>query len=137
VLANSPFFAAVCREQLLEAPTKRIDLPEEIPEVFSSILEYLYKGDYYPRLVHDKRRNAYELEDTAGHGGPETTVYHPILQQLILKVHTMALYHGVPLLTARRTRSSIARPTAMGLKSSSASRCASKVFSQASSARLS
>ena len=26
------------------------------------MLEYLYKGDYYPRLLHNKRRNTWELE---------------------------------------------------------------------------
>jgi len=34
----------------------------------------LYKGDYYPRLVHNKKRNAWELE--TGEGGSESTVFH-------------------------------------------------------------
>jgi len=49
------------------------------PEIFSSILEYLYKGDYYPRLLHDKRRNTWQLEDASdgqGRGSVESTVYH-------------------------------------------------------------
>ena len=38
------------------------------------MLEYLYKGDYYPRLIHNKKRNAWELE--TGEGGSESTIYH-------------------------------------------------------------
>ncbi|KLU91446.1 hypothetical protein MAPG_09966 [Magnaporthiopsis poae ATCC 64411] len=64
VLCQSPFFAALCQEQYLEAQSKRIALPEEEPEVFSGVLEYLYKGDYYPRLLHNKHRNSWELEDS-------------------------------------------------------------------------
>lgn len=61
----------------MDPATKRISLPDEEPEVFSSVLEFLYKGDYFPRLVHSKRRNSWELE-TAGNeeqGGAESTVY--------------------------------------------------------------
>lgn len=38
-------------------------MPDEQPEILSCVLEYLYKGDYYPRLMHNKRRNTWELED--------------------------------------------------------------------------
>jgi len=72
VLSLSPFFQAACRGQFLEANTRRIDLPDEDPLVFSCVLEYLYKGDYYPRLLHDKRRNSWLLEDAQvqpNHGG--------------------------------------------------------------------
>jgi hypothetical protein len=66
VLCASPFFEAACRGQFLEAQqnSKRIALPDEEPEVFSAVLEYLYKGDYYPRLLHNKHRNSWELEDS-------------------------------------------------------------------------
>jgi hypothetical protein len=64
VLCQSPFFEVLCRHQYLEAQSKRIALPEEEPEVFSAVLEYLYKGDYYPRLLHNKHRNSWELEDS-------------------------------------------------------------------------
>jgi len=75
VLAASPFFAAASRGQFRsEAQSKRIDLPDEEPEIFSCVLEYLYKGDYYPRLIHNKRRNSWELEDAAGRSpNPENT----------------------------------------------------------------
>lgn len=42
VLCLSPFFAAVCRGKFLDAQSKRIELPDEEPEIFSCILEYLY-----------------------------------------------------------------------------------------------
>lgn len=53
-----------------------------MPEIFSCVLEYLYKGDYYPRLLHNKRHNSWELEDAqdtrklGGHGSTASTVFH-------------------------------------------------------------
>ncbi|KAJ3948619.1 uncharacterized protein N0V96_002878 [Colletotrichum fioriniae] len=44
VLFQSPFFEAACRGQFFESQSKRISLPDEEPEIFSSVLEYLYKG---------------------------------------------------------------------------------------------
>ncbi|KAL8710134.1 MAG: hypothetical protein Q9220_005217 [cf. Caloplaca sp. 1 TL-2023] len=91
VLSHSPFFAAICRGQYLESSTKRVNLPEELPEIFSSVLEYLYKGDYYPRLLHNKRRNIWELEDTENNNNnakgsnAESTVYHQDSGQVLLK----------------------------------------------------
>ncbi|KAL9614223.1 MAG: hypothetical protein Q9167_001311 [Letrouitia subvulpina] len=89
VLARSPFFAAITHGQFLESTSKRVVLPEESPEVFSSVLEYLYKGDYYPRLLHNKRKNAWELEDSEGDNGisatVEATVDHALYQQTLLK----------------------------------------------------
>jgi len=84
VLCMSPFFSTVCRGKFLEAQSKRIDLPDEEPEIFSCVLEYLYKGDYYPRLLHNKRRDSWELEDAVrspnpenegGRGSVEATIY--------------------------------------------------------------
>lgn len=63
VLRQSPFFEAALRGSCFEAQSKRISIPDEEPEVFSAVLEYLYKGDYYPRLLHNKQRNSWELED--------------------------------------------------------------------------
>jgi len=95
VLASSPFFAAACRSQFRsEAQSKRIDLPDEEPEIFSCVLEYLYKGDYYPRLIHNKRRNSWELEDavkspnpenTGGRGSVEATAYISSVGEHLLK----------------------------------------------------
>lgn len=64
VLCQSPFFHRILRGTYFDAQSKRISLPEEEPEVFSAVLEFLYKGDYYPRLLHNKPRNSWELEDS-------------------------------------------------------------------------
>lgn len=70
VLCQSSFFDAACRGQFHDVQGKRISLPDEEPEVFSAVLEYLYKGDYYPRLIHNKYRNTWELEDSADQRSP-------------------------------------------------------------------
>lgn len=86
VLCLSPFFAAACRGQFFESASKRISLPDEEPEIFSSVLEYLYKGDYYPRLVQNKRKNTWELEaEDGGAGNVESTVYHHGVDGELLK----------------------------------------------------
>ncbi|KAI9853108.1 MAG: hypothetical protein M1838_001609 [Thelocarpon superellum] len=86
VLCLSPFFAAACRGQFHEAHARRIDLPDEEAEIFSSVLEYLYKGDYYPRLSYNKRRDTWELEDGgAARGSVESTVHHNGVGGLLLK----------------------------------------------------
>ena len=87
VLCLSPFFQQACRGQFMEAQSKRITLPDEEPEIFSSVLEYLYKGDYYPRLVLNKRRNTWEIETNEETGGPavESTVYHHGVEGELLK----------------------------------------------------
>ncbi|KAI1467689.1 uncharacterized protein F4812DRAFT_430506 [Daldinia caldariorum] len=96
VLCQSPFFERVCRDQYLEAQNKRISLPDEEPEIFSAVLEYLYKGDYYPRLVQNKHRNSWELEDAvrssdpsennrAGRGAVEATMHVSSVGQHLLR----------------------------------------------------
>lgn len=90
VLSLSPFFSAIIRSQFLESVSKRITLPDETPEIFSSVLEYLYKGDYYPRLLHNKRADRWELEPNdddpmTGRGAVESTVYCRAAGQQLLK----------------------------------------------------
>ncbi|KAK4215263.1 hypothetical protein V8F33_003868 [Rhypophila sp. PSN 637] len=90
VLCLSPFFSAVLQNQMMDSQTKKISLPDEEPEIFSSVLEYLYKGDYYPRLVHNKKRNSWELEeqpveDPAGGSRSESTIYHQGVDGELLK----------------------------------------------------
>lgn len=88
VLCVSPYFSACCRGQFFESHTKRINLPNEQPEILSSILEYLYKGDYYPRLMHNKRRDTWLLEDTDTTGSrpsAESTIINQADGTLILK----------------------------------------------------
>jgi hypothetical protein len=93
VLSHSPMLAAACQDMFFEANARRINLPDEEPEVFSCVLEYLYKGDYYPRLLQDKRRNTWMLEGAVESpkiggrvgGGVEATVYHQGVGDLILR----------------------------------------------------
>lgn len=85
VLCISPFFQSVLQNQIMDSQNKKISLPDEEPEVFSSILEYLYKGDYYPRLIHDKKRNTWELEPTGDDGRCEATIHHHGVDGELLK----------------------------------------------------
>lgn len=91
VLCHSPFFAAACQEQFFDGNDRRILLPDEEPEIFSCVLEYLYKGDYSPRLVHDKRRNTWMLEGAVespkmgGRGNPDATIFHTGVGDVILR----------------------------------------------------
>jgi len=97
VLSFSPFFALACKDQFF-ANDRRVFLPDEEPEVFSCVLEYLYKGDYSPRLVHDKRGNAWMLEGQGettpkigGRGGQQAstaataTIFHSGVGDVILR----------------------------------------------------
>lgn len=88
VLSHSPFFSDFLRGQFFQSTNKRIDLPDEEPEVFSSILEYLYKGDYSPRMTYDKKRHSWALEDDgASNGGSEAvvnTAAGPVLKATVL-----------------------------------------------------
>jgi hypothetical protein len=94
VLGHSPVLASACRERFFDGNDRRIFLHDEEPEIFSCILEYLYKGDYSPRLMHDKRRDTWMLEgDTespkiGGRGpqaNPSATIFHSGLGDVILR----------------------------------------------------
>ncbi|KAL4884542.1 hypothetical protein BJY04DRAFT_10303 [Aspergillus karnatakaensis] len=89
IICVSPFFATACaRAQALDpSHGRRVTLPEEQPEVFSCILEYLYRGDYYPRLVHNERRDTWELENTPIKDGQTdgATIYLPAAGTEILR----------------------------------------------------
>ncbi|KAF2024767.1 hypothetical protein EK21DRAFT_104446 [Setomelanomma holmii] len=95
VLSHSPFFADMLRGQFFESSAnRRIDLPDEEPEVFSCILEYLYKGDYYPTLTFDKRRATWMLEGAVSSPDPnrtdrgcsvEPTLFHSGVGDVILR----------------------------------------------------
>ncbi len=62
LLCQSSFFHNTLRGQYPEAQqTKRVALPDQEPEMLPSVLGYLYKGDYL-HLVHNKRRNSWELD---------------------------------------------------------------------------
>jgi len=87
-LSHSPYLQLACQGQFYQTANKRIDLPDEDPEVFSSVLEYLYKGDYYPRMEYDKKRNSWYLEDGGNGHAPNEAVLQsstgPILKDTII-----------------------------------------------------
>jgi hypothetical protein len=94
VLSHSPFFAELLQAQFFTCSSRRIDLPSEEPEVFSCILEYLYKGDYSPRLQYDKRRATWLLEGAVGspdpsnrseQAGSEPTIFLSAVGETILR----------------------------------------------------
>lgn len=93
VLSKSQYFAQACRAQFFEASGKRIDLPNEEPEVFSAVLEYLYKGDYSPKLLYDKKRASWHLDDSDT-SGSESTIHSngvggSVLKDTIIYVGTI------------------------------------------------
>ncbi|WEW58308.1 hypothetical protein PRK78_003776 [Emydomyces testavorans] len=103
ILSRSPFFSSFCRGQLVESGNKRVNLPREQPEILSSVLEYLYKGDYFPRMIHNKRRNTWELENAVDANGAcvpaESTIMNPADGTAILKdtaIYCAAERYGIP-----------------------------------------
>ncbi|KAK2606391.1 hypothetical protein QQS21_003210 [Conoideocrella luteorostrata] len=85
VLCCSPFFNNALRNTYMDSSSKKIALPDEEPEIFSSVLEYLYKGDYFPRLTHNKRRNSWEFEPADGDRTVESTIFHRGVEGDLLK----------------------------------------------------
>ncbi|KIW46698.1 uncharacterized protein PV06_02346 [Exophiala oligosperma] len=83
VLCHSAYFASALKGNFLDGGSKRVELPDEEPEILSCVLEFLYKGDYYPRLLHNKRRNTWDLEDAVqdlkngGRGNAASTIFIP------------------------------------------------------------
>lgn len=103
VLRHSPVLARAIKELFFESDSRRIDLYDEEPETFSCILEYLYKGDYYPRVFQDKRRGYYleGTEDaalsphsykTGGSRSVVPTMFHSVVGNTILR--DTAVYCG-------------------------------------------
>jgi hypothetical protein len=112
VLCKSPYFQQACQAQFFEPTNKRISLEHEDPEVFSAVLEYLYKGDYSPQLAYDKKRSSFYLStrESTSTKAPEVTVqyngvsilkdtaiyvrlYSPFTSPLIIQLTTT---HSVP-----------------------------------------
>jgi len=91
VLSLSPYLHAILKEKSLDEGTKQLALPDEEPEILSCILEFLYKGDYYPRLLHGKRRDSWSLENAqetnnnGGRGSSEATLFHPGVGGVVLR----------------------------------------------------
>lgn len=100
VLKTSPWMQQALKSLFYSTAPKAsqcIDLSDEEPETFSCVLEYLYKGDYTPRLIHDKRRNVWYIEGQSQHdaqfasptfkgGQPmSATMYHGHVGDVILR----------------------------------------------------
>lgn len=90
VLSISPYFRDALKEKSEGDGSKQLVLPDEEPEILSCILEFLYKGDYYPRLLHGKRRDSWYLEnaqeiDHHGRGSSEATFFHPAVEGVVLR----------------------------------------------------
>jgi hypothetical protein len=83
VLRRSPYFEAALKGQFFENSARRVNLPDEQPEVLSAVLEYLYKGDYHPKLLHNKRKDTWELDEEAS--SSNTTIYHHASKQTLMK----------------------------------------------------
>ncbi|KAL1590978.1 hypothetical protein WHR41_00093 [Cladosporium halotolerans] len=104
VLSKSPYFAQACREQFFETANKRIELTYEEPEVFSAVLEYLYKGDYTPQIGYDKKRTSFYLATNESRKSTsEVTIQHSGYDVPILKdtaIYCAALRFSLPHLQA-------------------------------------
>jgi hypothetical protein len=88
VLSVSSYFSSALEQENGE---KQLNLPEEEPEILSCVLEFLYKGDYFPRLLHGKRRHSWSLEnaedinETGGRGSSEATMFHSGVGDIVLR----------------------------------------------------
>lgn len=65
----------------------------EEPEVFSAVLEFMYKGDYSPKLLYDKRTGSWTIDND---GAPkEVTIQHTSSGASILKDTVIYVCHSV------------------------------------------
>ncbi|OJJ60606.1 hypothetical protein ASPSYDRAFT_87183 [Aspergillus sydowii CBS 593.65] len=92
ILSRSPFFDLVLRDQFpIGSVNKALVLSDEEPEVLSCFLEFLYKGDYTPRLQRNKSRKTWELESflddhhPGGSGLSQSTIFHSGVGDLVLR----------------------------------------------------
>ncbi|KAJ0423732.1 hypothetical protein BJY00DRAFT_43663 [Aspergillus carlsbadensis] len=88
ILSRSPFFDSVLRDQFpVGSVNKALLLPDEEPEILSCVLEFLYKGDYTPRLQRNKSRKIWQLESFQDDASDlsQSTIYHSGVGDLILR----------------------------------------------------
>lgn len=115
VLRRSPFLEDACRE-LFFSSRKCIDLGGEDPMTFSLVLEYLYRGDYSPRLLHGRHgayvegdaqdpisppsaKSTFFRKDATGAQQHPATLLHAPSQDVILRdtaVYCAGLRYGLP-----------------------------------------
>jgi hypothetical protein len=104
--------------------SKHLALLDEEREIFSSVLEFMYKGDHQQRLVHDKKRNVWRLKQIPTHNrgrdkrGVESNVYIPTMNAHLLKdtvMHCAAQRYGLEDLKRfafrSKSRVSVSAPT--------------------------
>ncbi|KAI4140648.1 MAG: hypothetical protein L6R39_005702, partial [Caloplaca ligustica] len=61
-LAKSPVFAAMCQEGFQESRERCIYLPEDDPDSFGAVIEYLYTGNF--RIEHDSPTSGFTRESS-------------------------------------------------------------------------
>ncbi|KAE8418802.1 hypothetical protein BDV36DRAFT_282721 [Aspergillus pseudocaelatus] len=93
ILCRSPLFRSLLQDGFVgDSTNKAVALPDEEPEVLSCVLEFLYKGDYFPRLLRNKDTNSWELENSqnvtthpGGRGSSEATMFHSAVGDIVLR----------------------------------------------------
>ncbi|KNG84313.1 hypothetical protein ANOM_007254 [Aspergillus nomiae NRRL 13137] len=93
ILCRSPLFRSLLKDEFVgDSKNKVVALPDEEPEVLSCVLEFLYKGDYFPRLLRNKDTNSMELENSqnvtthpGGRGSSEATMFHSAVGDVVLR----------------------------------------------------
>ncbi|PKY08512.1 hypothetical protein P168DRAFT_17815 [Aspergillus campestris IBT 28561] len=96
ILSRAPFFGALLKDQFAKDNTNKVViLPEEEPEILSCILEFLYKGDYFPRLLRNKTQDGWELENAqqdptvppgyGSRGSSEATITLSATKEVVLR----------------------------------------------------
>ncbi|KAE8147498.1 hypothetical protein BDV25DRAFT_160218 [Aspergillus avenaceus] len=93
ILCHSRYFQSILRDGFVEGSmNKSVTLLEEEPEALSCVLEFLYKGDYYPRLLRNEGTNSWQLEnsqnaigDPGSRGSSEPTMFHSGVGDIVLR----------------------------------------------------
>ena len=92
LLVQSPYFEEACAAFRDKMPRRRIDLPGEDVTACASVLEYLYKGDYFPTM---SGKHATEYDPTVP--SPDND---GIALLRHARVYTLAQRFGIPALSA-------------------------------------
>ncbi|KAB8209489.1 hypothetical protein BDV34DRAFT_232254 [Aspergillus parasiticus] len=93
ILCRSPLFRSLLKDEFVgDSTNKTVALPDEEPEVLSCVLEFLYKGDYFPCLLRNKDTGSWELENSqnatthpGGRGSSEATMFHSAVGDIVLR----------------------------------------------------
>ncbi|KAE8318436.1 hypothetical protein BDV41DRAFT_376544 [Aspergillus transmontanensis] len=113
ILCRSPLFRSLLKDEFVgDSTNKTVALPDEEPEVLSCVLEFLYKGDYFPCLLRNKDTGSWELENSqnatthpGGRGSSEATMFHSAVGDIVLRdtvVYCAAEKYGHVILRSAR-----------------------------------